>query len=253
MNRIGIISVAALIAASLPATAEAGTLRQDGVPTSRPIRNNTNSQLAVNTGTRPCSDFLEAQGTTSQFFPPVSDYVGWTDNPFTTFGLVDYAGLADKYIKAQTGKSLGTEVTCSVTEEALTSGRTKISVTLFTTNALGFAQDANDLEKFGFGAPTNFGAKAKDVVDGAKPALGPATLDVSFHIPQPGGPLPDLVDVLVEHPCVYKPVNVQFSSSTYGKRPDGRKAILNISQAASSSKSSCLSFTKEEVKIVPTQ
>jgi hypothetical protein len=77
---------------------------------------------------------------------------------------------------------------------------------------------------------------------------------VSFDIPQPGGPLPDLVDVLVDHPCTYKPVNVQFSSSTNGTRPDGKPAVLHISQAASSSKTSCLQFTGDEVvEIVPTQ
>jgi hypothetical protein len=80
-------------------------LREDGrpVPTPQSIRSNTTGQLsAVNTET--CSDFLSAQGTTSRFFPPVPDYVGWTDNPFTTFGLVDYAGLADKYYPGGDGK-----------------------------------------------------------------------------------------------------------------------------------------------------
>jgi hypothetical protein len=67
--------------------------------------------------------------------------VGWTDKTFTTFGLVDYAGLAAEYINQQTGKSLGTKVTtCLVTEEALINGKTKISVALSTTRALGFAQ-----------------------------------------------------------------------------------------------------------------
>jgi hypothetical protein len=49
---------------------------------------------------RPLSDFLTAQGSTDPgiFFPPVPDYVGWSDNPFTTFCLVDYAGLADAYL-----------------------------------------------------------------------------------------------------------------------------------------------------------
>jgi hypothetical protein len=260
MNRIGTIAVAVLIAGLLPPTAEAGMLSEDGVPTPRSIRSNTSGQLsAVDTKTRPCSDFLKAQGTLNNpplFFPPVPDYVGWTDKPFTTFGLIDYAGLAAEYIKDATQKSLGTKVTCSVTEGALTDGSAKISVTVFTTNALGFAQDAKDLKANGFdflNTPTNFGAKAQDVVNGAEPALGPATLDVSFRIPQPKDPLPDLVDVLVNSPCSYKPVNVQFESSTYGKRPDETKALLHISQAGSSTKNSCLNFTDEVVEIVPTQ
>ena len=44
----------------------------------------------------------------------------------TTFGLVDYAGLAAKFIKAQTGKALGTNVTCLVTEGKLADGSAKI-------------------------------------------------------------------------------------------------------------------------------
>lgn len=111
----------ALTAGLLPLTAEAGTLNADGdVGQSPPsiIQQSTTSDTsgelsAIKIKTRPCSDFLNAQGKTSRFFNPVPDYVGWTDavNPNTllpeTFGLVDYAGLADKYIKAKTGKSLG--------------------------------------------------------------------------------------------------------------------------------------------------
>jgi hypothetical protein len=230
---IGTITVAALIVGLLPITVEAGMLREDGrpMPTPQSTSNTTGQPRAVNTKTRPCSDFLKAQGTTSKFFPPVPDYVGWADKLFTTFGLVDYAGLAAEYINQQTGKSLGTKVTCLVTEEALTGGRAKIGVALSTTKALGFAQSIADLTANSFdflNTPTIFGAKAQDVVvDGAKPALGPATLDVSFHIPQPGRPLPDLVDVLVDHPCVYRPVTVQFDSFTYA--PDGTQAVLHIS------------------------
>jgi hypothetical protein len=75
-GKIGTITVAALIAGLLPITVEAGMLREDGrpVPTPQSIRSNTTGQLsAVNTKTRPCSDFLSAQGTTSKFFPPVPD------------------------------------------------------------------------------------------------------------------------------------------------------------------------------------
>jgi hypothetical protein len=32
------------------------------------------------------------QGTTSMFVPPVPDYVGWVDDFFVTFALIDYAG-----------------------------------------------------------------------------------------------------------------------------------------------------------------
>jgi hypothetical protein len=191
----------------------------------------------------------------------VPDYVGWGDNPFTTFGLVDYAGLAARYVKLRTGTSLGTEVTCLVTEGALADGSVEISVALVTTNALGFAQDADDLADHHFkflNTPTNFGAKAQDVVKGAEPALGPAALDASFRIAKPGDPLPDLLDV-VNAPCKYVPVSLSFDSSTFGERPDGRGARLRIFQVGSLDTKACeadpqptsLIFTKEAVTITP--
>ena len=55
----------------------------------------------------------------------------------------------------------------------------------------------------------------------AEPALGPATLDVSFRISAPKAApagqlaLPDLLDV-VNAPYKYVPVNLLFGSFTYG-------------------------------------
>jgi hypothetical protein len=137
---------------------------------------------------RPVSDFLNAQGTLNeppQFFPPVRDYVGWADGGFITFGLVDYAGLANEYIKAQTGHSLGTRTTGLVLECKLADDRSQIVVALLTTRALGFAQSIADLEASGFdflNTPTIFGAKAQDVVAGAEAAVGPAVLLTTFSI-----------------------------------------------------------------------
>lgn len=248
----------ALTAGLLPLTAEAGTLNADGdVGQSPPsiIQQSTTSDTsgelsAIKIKTRPCSDFLKAQGSTSTFFPEVPDYVDWTNNPFTTFGLVDYAGLANKWIvEVQKKPSLGTKVTCLVTERALADGKAQINVALVATKALGFAQAAEDL----FSAETIFGAKAQDVAapnDPAEPALGPATLDVSFRITKADG-LPDLVAVLVADPCKYKPVNFYFGSLTYQKSP---QKTLRISQAGSTGKtSSCtgLIFSKEVVEITP--
>ena len=61
---------------------------------------------------RPIGDFLDAQGQTSDFVPPVPDYAGWIDSGFITFALIDYAGLANDWIETKSkGKiSLGTNV-----------------------------------------------------------------------------------------------------------------------------------------------
>ena len=56
-------------------------------------------------------DFLDAQGTQSTFFPPVPNYVGWTGTAptFENFALVDYAGVADKYVQGQGGPRFGSD------------------------------------------------------------------------------------------------------------------------------------------------
>ena len=60
----------------------------------------------ANCQTRPLSDFLDAQGSTVIFFPPVADMLAWVDLGFEYFALVDYAGLADDYVAFETGNSL---------------------------------------------------------------------------------------------------------------------------------------------------
>jgi hypothetical protein len=70
--------VAVLLTALFPMFGQAGQIDQ------------TCLLVGENCTTRPLSDFLNAQGSSSSFFPPVKDYVGWTDGNFTTFALVDY-------------------------------------------------------------------------------------------------------------------------------------------------------------------
>src|SRR5690349_775360 len=74
-----LVSLAALLAA-VPVVANAGPVGNAG-----PVINNEDCRVL------PLSDFLSAQGTSAQFFPPVRDYVGWSDGALRTFALVDYA------------------------------------------------------------------------------------------------------------------------------------------------------------------
>lgn len=201
---------------------------------------------------RPLSDFLDAQGTSSTFFPPVKDYVGWVDGEFITFALVDYAGLADKYIKQKTGDSLGTEVRGIVTEKPADDGKAQVKVVLSTTNALGFAQSIEDLEANDWdflNTPTIFGAKAQDVVkEGAEPVVGQAILLTTFTISEPGADLPDLVDVIFDNPGDYAPVKVSFKFTTVERRPDGTKARLKVHQVGYFDEA--WDWSKEKVEIV---
>jgi hypothetical protein len=203
--------------------------------------------------TRPLSDFLDAQGTTSFFFPPVKDMLAWTDAEFVTFALVDYAGLADKYIQAATGKSLGTKVNGRVLECPTDDGRAAISVVINTSKALGFAQSIQDLADSGFdflNTPTSFGVKAQDVVSGAAPALGPASFHMSFFIAAPNDPLPDIRiafqgdEAGIVDPT-FRPVALDFRSTTIGLLADGTKARMRIQEVAATDETGGLVFTRE--------
>src|SRR5687767_8006772 len=87
---------------------------------------------------RPIADFVNAEGTTGIFVPPVADFIGWGSaaaKPPVRFASVDYAELADTYLSGQ-GLSLGTRTAGQVTEQELADGRAKVSVVLHTTDAL---------------------------------------------------------------------------------------------------------------------
>lgn len=204
---------------------------------------------------RPLSDFLDAQGTLNdppQFFSPVKDYTGWAGGDGINFALIDYAGLANKYIQAQTGHSIGTQVHGMVLECALSSGKAQISVTLVTTKALGFAQPIKDLENNDFdflNTPTIFGAKAQDVINGAAPATGSVNLSTTFVLPAPGANMPDLMDVIF-NPAAYAPIKISFKSTTRGKCTNSKGKIhLDVHQVGATNKNKELIFKKEKVSI----
>jgi len=221
----------------------------------------SNSQVnykeCIDVSHRPLSHFLDNQGTLNNpplFFPGVKDYVGWTDNnPQTTFALVDYAGLANKYIKNQTGHSMGTKVSGFIIECALSDGRAQVTVNIIATKALGFAQSIDELVKNNFdflNTPTIFGAKAQEVIAGKKPSVGPVLFSISFSIPTPGASLPDLIDVInLDSNNKYAPVKLNFKSTTFGKCANGMKARLEVHQIASTNDLNALIFTKEKVEI----
>jgi len=239
-----VISVTALLVVFSPMLAKAGSMGKDGLLIGKNCVHVTN---------RPLSDFLDAQGTTSEFFPPVQDMLAWTDGQFINFGVVDYAGLANAYIEANTGTSLGTSVNGTVMECTRDDGKAMISVVLITKKALGFAQSIEDivLNDFNFlTTPTIFGAKAQDVVAGADPALGPAVLRTTFVIENPGDPLPDIRIAFQENVPDVRPITLDFRATTTGTLPDGKRARLRIQQVGATGEDGNLIFTSEIVDIV---
>lgn len=247
-HRLGIlISLAAVITVLLPTLADAGSMGKARQLIDRDC---------VRVSDRSLLHFLKEQGTSNnppQFFPPVKDYVGWTDGALTTFALVDYAGLANEAIKLRRGPSLGTEVRGIVRQcELRGSDKARITVALFTTRALGFAQSVEALAENNFdflNTPTIFGAKAVDVIKASDAAVGPATLLATFTISTPNAPLPDFLDV-VNNAAAYAPVKFSFKSITFGVCADRQPARLEVHQVAATDETNNLVYSEETVEAV---
>lgn len=158
---------------------------------------------SAQTTQRPLSDFINAQGTTSNFWPPFPDYFGFANqvlkSPSSTgpvaqcrFTGIDYAGLSARYLLSHIGLDVGTKVSGTVSERPLADGRAEVTVILHTTNAITFGQTCDN---FGPGNPSAFGAQQTDLL--ANPNLAPGLSKVDmlmvFDNTAPGAPLPDLV------------------------------------------------------------
>lgn len=155
---------------------------------------------------RPLSDWLGAQGSFlapwipgGLFVPPAPNFLGWypgDEPPIVpqTFAAIDYAGLAHQTIVAMSGGTidLGTTVSGSVSEHAMSNGRARITVTVHARIALTWAtSDQNNVAT----GPLLFGNRVTDVLAGAPPSLGDCTLRVVYINPAPGAPLGDLIQV----------------------------------------------------------
>ena len=214
---------------------------------------------------RPLADFLTAQGTTSQFVPPVPDYVGWIDGSSvaeaTTFALIDYAGLANEFIETESGGaiSLKTRVRGRVIERERPDGSAAVRVRLLTTHALlwafALADVAPDDQLPFLNTPLSFGARAQDVLEGAKPSVGVSALTVHFINTAPDAALPDLVQLINTPEPDQVPLRFAFRAAALGTRPDGSLALLRVRQVCRADLddqgavvSSC---TTEIVDIVP--
>jgi hypothetical protein len=190
------------------------------------------------------------------FFPPVPDMVAWTDLEFTDFALVDYAGVADAYVKGQPGFGSWqpwTLVDGSVLECPLPNGSTMIKVHLSSENALGFAQSIDaliDSELDFLNTPTTFGGKVQDVP--STWAFGSSELKTTFVISAPGAPLPDFFDVIngtdINGKLTYRPVTLDFQSATQG-RPNDPSCLKVHQVAVTSPNGKRLDFSIEIVEI----
>ncbi len=234
-----------------PMVAEAGLLKKEGAGHDNPHAR----EQCVHP---PLSSFISAQGTSSRFFPPVQDYVGWTDHAPTVFALVDYAGLANKWITQRTGHSLGTEVKgfvriCKLTTPAPNGNTAQVTVDLFTSRALGFEMLIADLPRNPpyTSTPTIFGSTAQGVVFKHKqPALGSSTLSTTFTIPSIASPLPDFLNVSGNgsiSPKLFAPIRLSFASEVDGTCANGKPATLRVHETATSDDNGEFTYTDELV------
>jgi hypothetical protein len=226
--------------------------------------------LPAQTTKRPIADFLSAQGASSNFFPPVQDYLGWGQalcisgglsclspqtghaNQFCSgdFVLVDYAGLADQYLVSNGFQSSGTVMDGTVTERRISPNSVEISVTLHTKNALTFVLPPTQVFP-GTSPPCGTGWDFLNgpLLLGQRPTANPSLQDralaesffhVSFVNPA-GAPLPDLLDLFFNR----YPDIAEYSFNAVGSGPlrsafgvpDGTPGTVTVVQAGKGSRS----------------
>jgi hypothetical protein len=125
------------------------------------------------------------------FVPPIANFNGASDPEQLRLASIDYSGLADHWA----GGAFGTTFSGKVIERPLADGRAHVTVLLRTQNALTWVVDDPD-QTFDFNGQLLFGNRAPEVVSGAEPALGSASINLEFINTEPGADLPDVLQVL---------------------------------------------------------
>jgi hypothetical protein len=196
-------SVVGALAGGLAALTWTGTgqTRKKGRNGSRQRRNSRLSAQATGHGVRPIGDFIDAQGTTFDFVPPVADVLAWTSPLAETpllFAWVDYAGVADGF----QGLKLGTRSVGTIIEKPLPNGRAEVRVILHTHKALAWVieldlSNPNTIRDQIANKQPIFGYRPQEIVAAAKPKPKPSLVEVDFQLKfintAPGADLPDLV------------------------------------------------------------
>jgi len=208
----------------------------------------------------PISAFLAQQGHDAFFTYPtgVPDEQGWSNSTFdpgSTPGdpnrllLVDYAGVAAKWLNQNYGINLHTTVTGFVTETPVgSSGLMEVSLDLEATNALTWVANVNGINANQKGSvptmPLELGYRADELV--GHPERRPALSDVHLQetwVEQVGADLPDLArlnedfDTFAPPGFSYERINFQSwgtgtlrDATTVGT--SGKTAIVSTWQVA---------------------
>lgn len=192
---------------------------------------------------RSITEFVDAQGTFCfpdgsggclLFVAPLENFLGWSSPTQSRSASIDYAGIANRWLEAESGDALtlGTTFEGSVSERTLDDGRALVSVNLKTKNALAWAIDGYDYA----GGPLLFGYRAADVLAGATPSLGSSHLTVDLILAHPGDPLPDLLQILAAPESGQEVRRITFNATAKGslRAPygvtDGTGGTLQVTQ-----------------------
>jgi hypothetical protein len=183
---------------------------------------------------RPIEDWLAEQGQgfgLSLDFP--ADYLAFTgrdpgdpNGEIDKLMVVDYAGIDAATVAAESEGSIliDTQNWGRVKEQTLEDGRTKVHVSLHTTDALTYVLDLNS-------GDTIFGADPLATAAGAEPGIGGAHLHVDYIVDRPvGGTMEDLMDVIFfgSGDLTF----VSFEASAAGPLGDGSPGMASTAQIA---------------------
>ena len=244
----------ARVARSKAAISEAAQVRTERVH----LDANNASDLKTQ---RPIEDFIKAQGMPGPVYfyqtpyaPDLPNYaVGVTSAAcpgqfcqyLTSTGpipagsriaVVDYAGLASKYLEKHGYGSVGTKTEGSITQHLLPDGRAETTVVLHTTNALTFVSTWDySLPSPPESAETNtriFGSSVSDLLHYPtnRPALADSELVMTFR-QDLNKPLPDLVQLFAfgAYPDL-ELSSFYFSVNATGSLPNGGPAKCRVLQ-----------------------
>jgi hypothetical protein len=190
---------------------------------------------------RSLDKFLAAQGTFCfpdgeggcwQNVPPLPNIAGWEDIARDRCALVDYAGLAARWLQDMSAGaiSLRTAITGTVRERTLANGGAEIIVRLNLSDALMFSVAGCDLAE----GPLEFGYRVQEILAGATPSLGDAEMVIKFAVVAPGLPLPDIIRIIF-FPEVGEDIEViRLDAEAHGALrpafgvPDGTPGTLRV-------------------------
>jgi len=215
----------ALLALAIPSLALAAR------PVHRPIEEFTNAQGTYCYQPTPGAACFAAE-------PPLGNIVAWStfQDGYRRFARVDFAGLVDRYLRANGLPVVGTAISGTIVERPLKDGRAEVTVVLHVKRAPAWVRfnPWNDLNGDGLGtsnevtAPSTWvwGARAAELAAGAAPTLVDAEYTLVFINPSMGAPMPDLLQfsfdpVYMDAPGDLKRLSVSIAAWGVGElRPE---------------------------------